>query len=334
MRFLPPAFAVHTSFAALAGRYDAFILDQFGVLHNGKDALPGAVDCVRYLARERNLPLIILSNTSSPARTTLARLPGLGFDPADFVGAVTSGEEAARLVAERYGAAPGPAKEFVWFTWPLGHTNAPDPLRFLEDCGNVRPTLDVSRASFVVAHGSGCIRGAAVDGDGAEEPATRSMGSFLDDGDLTAVDAVLRACRARELPLVCANPDRVVLYHAGGFKHMPGKIAARYEELGGDVTWFGKPEASHFAACLRELGLDRARVAHVGDSLRHDVAGARAAGIDSVFVVGGIHGEELLGGAPGGGEGQGKALPDEAELEAFFRREGCEPTHVVPMFRL
>ena len=54
-----------------------------------------------------------------------------------------------------------------------------------------------------------------------------------------------------------------------------------------------------------------------------------------MFVVGGIHGDELWGdGAAEGEDGEGRALPHEAALEAFFEREGCEPTHVVPMFRL
>lgn len=326
------AFTAHASFSTLASRYDAFILDQYGVMHNGKQALPGAAECVKHLARERDLPLIILSNTSSPAAAALQRLPALGFDASDFVGAVTSGEEAARHIRATHGAGAGAPRKFVWFTWAPGNDGVPDPLRFLEDCGNVAPTLDASEAEFVVAHGSGCLRGAGAGDDG--RPPSRSMGTFFDDGNMAAVDAALRECRARDLPLVCANPDLVVVHHAGGFRHMPGKIAQSYEAQGGRVTWFGKPHASHFAACLRELGLDRARVAHVGDSLHHDVAGANAAGIDSIFVAGGIHGKELMGEPPGEDDDNGMVLPSEAELEAFFQKEGCAPTHVVPMFRL
>uniref|UniRef100_A0A7S1B597 Uncharacterized protein n=1 Tax=Corethron hystrix TaxID=216773 RepID=A0A7S1B597_9STRA len=301
-------------------------------MHNGKHSLPGAEECVRYLARDRGLPLIILSNTSSPSKTTLGRLPGLGFEAKDFVGAVTSGEEAARIIRETYGRdMKDEKKKFVWFTWSPGNTNAPDPLRFLEKCGNVEPTLDPSEADFVVAHGSGCIRGAAAE-DGGETP-VKSMGSFIDDADLTEVDKILRQCARRNLPLICANPDLVVLYHEGGFKHMPGKIARRYESEemeGNSVKWFGKPHASHFEACLRELGLDRSQVAHVGDSLHHDIAGANAAGVDSIFIAGGIHRGELQG----EGEDSGELLLDEERLQALFKKEGHTPTHVLPMFRL
>jgi HAD superfamily hydrolase (TIGR01450 family) len=321
---LPPfatAFHAHATFTDLAKKYDGFILDQFGVLHNGKDALPGAVDLVKELVKT-NKKLIILSNTSSPAKTTMERLPGLGFSPDDFVGAVTSGQEASRLIKEKYGSGPE-TKRFVWFTWAPGNTNAPPPLRFVEECGNVEPARSVEEADFVIAHGSGVVRGPGQDG----EASIQSMGSFFDDGDLTEVDVVLQKCKERNLPLICANPDFVVMYSDGAFKHMPGKIAKRYEESGGETTYFGKPHAAHFEACIRELGLDRERVAHVGDSLHHDIAGANNANVPSIFVCGGIHKNELGGMSEDG-------LPDEEFLNALFEKENTVPTHVVPMFRL
>ena len=321
MRLIATAFQAHATFAELAKSYDGFILDQFGVLHNGKHALPGAEELVKHLV-DSGKKLIILSNTSSPSTTTIKRLPGLGFDPNDFIGAVTSGDEASRLIKEKYGSGPR-KKKFVWFTWKPGFGNAPPPLAFLRQCGNVEPAETVDEADFVVAHGSGVVRGPGEDGDAS----IQSMGSFLDDGDLTEVDSVLQRCRERHLPMICANPDFVVMYADGGFRHMPGKIAKRYEELGGDCTYFGKPHSPHFMACLRELRLDKDRVAHVGDSLHHDIAGANAAGIPSIFVTGGIHCNDL--GKPNG------ELPDEDALEALFEKEGGHvPTHVVPMFRL
>ena len=64
--------------------YDAFILDQHGVLHNGKSAFSGAVDCVKELHAAMGKKLIILSNTSSPSASTFDRLPTLGFDKSNF----------------------------------------------------------------------------------------------------------------------------------------------------------------------------------------------------------------------------------------------------------
>mmetsp|Transcript_24016 Transcript_24016/g.48604 ORF Transcript_24016/g.48604 Transcript_24016/m.48604 type:complete len:326 (-) Transcript_24016:145-1122(-) len=323
LRHLATAFHVHASFREIISKYDGFILDQFGVMHNGSVALEGATSLVKELAR-LNKKLIILSNTSSPSHTTLDRLPKLGFDPNDFVGAVTSGDEASRLIRTTYGngdsgSEPG---KFVWFTWAPGNTNAPHPLRFLEQCGNVVPG-DVADADFVVAHGSGVVRGPGEDG----EASIQSMGSFLEDGDMSEIDKVLEQCLARNLPLICANPDFVVMYSDNVIRYMPGNIAKRYEEMGGRVTIFGKPNVPHFEACIRELGLSKDSVAHVGDSLHHDIAGANAAGIPSVFVTGGIHCDEL--GKPKG------QLPEEESLRALFKESGGHtPTHVVPMFKL
>jgi ribonucleotide monophosphatase NagD (HAD superfamily) len=81
--------------------YDAFILDQFGVLHNGKTALDGAIELCQYLF-EKQKKLIILSNTSAPSQKALQKLPTFGFNPQHFVGAVTSGEEASRYIRNTY----------------------------------------------------------------------------------------------------------------------------------------------------------------------------------------------------------------------------------------
>jgi len=276
------------------------------------------------------------------------------------VGAITSGEESARYIRETYGkkGETGRKARFVWLTWDYpAYGNVPNPQDFLDDCGDgVEPTLDVEEAEFVVAHGCGVIRGFS-------EQETLPLGDFLNDGNLgdgTAIDALLKKCADQGLPLICANPDEVVVVEEG-VKYMPGKIAKRYCEILSDhieskdednhnkppVTIFGKPNVGHFEACLRELELNREpgdntavplRVAHVGDSLHHDIAGANASGIPSIFIVGGIHAEELL--TKGGGESKiqedvssSSDLPSEARLREFFDREGHTPTHVLPFFR-
>lgn len=151
--------------------------------------------------------------------------------------------------------------------------------------------------------------------------------------------------------------------------------------MGGSVLQFGKPNPRHFLACLDNLKIpyDTQQqqqqqqsilgVAHVGDSLEHDVVGANAAGIDSIFVLGGIHAEELglvptgssegvgivvvdnddvnvgSDGVDGGGDvvvlnvGEGKqsivsrkVLTE--KLELFFEQKGIWPAHVIPSLSL
>ena len=139
--------------------------------------------------------------------------------------------------------------------------------------------------------------------------------------------------------------------------NLVGKIAERYEKMGGKVTHFGKPNPRHFHACLENLAFDfdtNAKnikgVAHVGDSLEHDIAGANDAGIDSVFVLGGIHAKEL-GLIPTGTEAGGVVISEDdddvvagvssiskgelsTKLHGLFDEKGIWPTHVVPSLSL
>jgi HAD superfamily hydrolase (TIGR01459 family) len=129
---------------------------------------------------------------------------------------------------------------------------------------------------------------------------------------------------SRELPMLCPNPDREVI--RGGERIIcAGAIAGRYEELGGNVRWEGKPLASAYDFCLQafDMGPD-ARLLVVGDSLSTDVAGSNAAGLDIAFVTGGIHAEELD--APRG------TLPEKARLDQLLEVTGRHVTYAMGDF--
>lgn len=309
-------FTIHKSFSDIVNRYDGFILDQFGVMHNGKESLPGAADCIKELS-SLGKKLIILSNTSSPSEVALSKLPNMDFDISDFQGAVTSGEEASQFIRSTYGSGED-TKKALWFTWDQSES----PLRFLEKCGNIEATNNIDEADFIIAHGSSIVRNSVEKGsDGLDSIVP--LGSFFNDGTYTEIDPLLEKCKERNLPMVCANPDFVVKMANGNIGHMPGKIALRYENLGAECKHFGKPHIEHFQACLEKLGMNADQVAHVGDSLHHDVVGANAAGVASIFITSGIHCEDL-------GAGTGN-LPDESALESFFEKEeDIYPTHVLP----
>lgn len=310
-------FTVHPSFATLIPRYDGFILDQFGVLHNGNHALEGAVELVEHLANEEK-KLIILSNTSQPSSAVLKKLPYFGFKSEHLVGAVTSGEEASHFIRETFGNNKPRQQRALFWTWKQSSSSSLQQ-QFLEQCGNNISLADsIDEADFIIAHGSEVWRKS--DGSFA------SLGQFMTEGSFAVLDPLLRECAKRNIPMVCANPDFVVHLAGGKIAHMPGKIVQRYQDFGAtNVHSFGKPNVLHFEACLRDLGLTPNRVAHVGDSLHHDVAGANACGIDSIFVAGGVHNTEL---------GPVGSLPSEFALQQLFDKEGHVPTHVVPLFRL
>jgi len=324
-------------------RYDAFILDQFGVMHNGLNGLDGAAALVEHLAQKKK-KLIILSNTSAPAAKALERLPNFGFASVHFVDAVTSGEEASRYILQEYGNTDRPQKALM-FTWDTTIANNPrltaPPEAFLEQCGNVQVATSVEDADFLLLHGSEVwYQGRDHDEGSDESSKVVSLLPYIEEGDFTNVDPILKACLEAGLPAVCANPDFIVQMPSGdGVAYMPGKIAQRYtDHFGGTCLTFGKPQVEHFLACLRKLGYDQdksgikdLRVAHVGDSLHHDIVGATQAGIPTVFITSGIH-KAALGTQFG-------ELPSEEALEQLYETEladhpSIRPTHVVPAFRL
>jgi HAD superfamily hydrolase (TIGR01459 family) len=121
--------------------------------------------------------------------------------------------------------------------------------------------------------------------------------------------AELAACQARGLPFICGNPDLVV--HVG--EHLlpcAGSLAAIYEEMGGRVTWCGKPHRPAYELALAQarevMGAipgampgampGSSRVLVIGDALRTDIAGAALMGFDALFIAGGIHRDEIVPG--------------------------------------
>ena len=142
------------------------------------------------------------------------------------------------------------------------------------------------------------------------------------DGETVAdYEDTLQEGAGRGIPMICANPDLEVI-RDGRQIVCAGALALRYEELGGTVRWFGKPRAEIYDYCFRELaGIATTCIAAVGDSFRTDLAGAKNAGLDPIFVVDGIHKREL-GGAP----------PDAARLDGLCEQWGVRPVATIPSF--
>lgn len=90
----------------------------------------------------------------------------------------------------------------------------------------------------------------------------------------------------------CLNPDRVVV-RGGVNEPCAGALADIYEDLGGEVVWYGKPHPAIYAHALGLAGNPpREQVLAVGDGLQTDILGAARMGFDTVFITGGIHAGE------------------------------------------
>jgi HAD superfamily hydrolase (TIGR01459 family) len=287
----------HPGVAPLAAGYDGFVLDLWGVIHDGITAYPGVVDTLERLKAAQKR-VVLLSNAPRRAQEVVRSMENMGIPPDLYRGIVSSGEAAHEALKQRGQAGADP-----WLA-SLGrrcYLMGPPRDHGMLDGLELDRTPRMAEADFILATG--------VD---------------WDDDKLDIYLPALEIGAERGLKMICANPDLVVI--RGGKRVIcAGTLAQRYEALGGEVRYFGKPLAPIYALCLERLGIpDRARVVAVGDSLRTDIAGAQAAGIASVFVPGGIHGDEL-------GIAHG-ALPDAAALDALCAHAGHWPDGAIPAF--
>jgi HAD superfamily hydrolase (TIGR01459 family) len=135
--------------------------------------------------------------------------------------------------------------------------------------------------------------------------------------DVAAYEDLLQACRAAGLPMICANPDLVVI--RGGVAELcAGGLTLRYEAIGGDARWIGKPDPAIYAPVFEMLNTPPGKILAVGDALRTDIAGAAGVGVDACWVLGGIHAAELGG--------------DPARVEAAAVAAGLNPVAALPAF--
>ena len=238
--------------AALAPRYRGFIVDLWGVIHDGVTPYPGAIDCLRHL-REAGLPVVLLSNAPRRAHAAAAGLAALGIGPELYRAVVTSGEACWTALAAYAGAA----------VYHLG------PARDLSVIEGHRITLVQQPRDAELFLNTGP--------DDDRNPT--HIGDYLPD---------LAACLAAGLPMLCANPDLEVI-RSGQRLICAGALAQHYAAAGGAVRWIGKPYPEVYAAVFAELQLPRDAILAVGDALRTDIAGAAAVGVNALWVLGGIH---------------------------------------------
>lgn len=243
--------------------YDALFVDLWGCVVDGIDAFPDAVDCLRNL-RESGRKVVLLTNVPRPMETVRARIAEIGVTPDCYDAMVTSGDATIHALN---------ARDDAWHAafgtryFHIG-ANANDPL-LSEIAGS--ETTDIADADYILVTGF-----RSRENDTPERYA-----------------GVFDAARARDLPLVCANPDRASS-HGDRIVYRAGAVAEAYERRGGRVRYHGKPDTGIYRLGFAYLdGVDPARVLMVGDNLATDIAGARNAGLDALWIVGGLHAEEV-----------------------------------------
>ncbi len=268
----------------LLRRYDVVFCDVWGVVHDGITVHESAQDALRRF-RDAGGIVILVSNAPVPKAQVAQTLDRMAFSRNAWDDIVSSGDIALRHVAQAgyerlYGVGPRDRD--------AGLFNA------------------LSTALTDVVHEAQAIICSGLNDHLREVPED--------------YDWLFKEGLARRMPFICANPDIIVgVGHT--FQLCAGALGERYASLGGEVFWAGKPhanayEAAHAAAQLvNGMPLDGLSTLVIGDALRTDLKGAQNAGLDALFIAGGIHREEVM---PGGRIITG-------QLEAMFQAENAAP---------
>ena len=242
----------------LAELYDFFVFDVWGVIHDGSSAYEGAADAIKFLCA-KNRKICFLSNAPRRAFKVgeVLRKYGITPDLYDFI--LTSGEAAwidfEKNQKENF-------KNFGRNYLYIGPQKDVDLLNGLD----YQIVEDASKANIAV-----------------------TTGFDVEDSVLEEKMPQLRAAKQYNLPLVCVNPDLIVVKQNGAELLCAGALALEYKKMGGKVSYYGKPYDTVYKMVCEMFGqVDKSKILAVGDALETDIKGAHDFGIDAVLITGGI----------------------------------------------
>jgi HAD superfamily hydrolase (TIGR01459 family) len=274
-------------FAPLAADYDLILSDVWGVVHNGIAATLPACDA---LARFRagGGTVMLITNAPRAANVVQQFCDKVGVPRDAYDGIVSSGDVTRDVITHHRG----------------------------ESVFHIGPKRDVSVFSEL-----------GIEAFAPAETADYAVCTGLFDDNRETPEnyrPLLTRLHARNLLMVCANPDLVV-ERGDRLVYCAGAIADLYGSLGGEVVYAGKPHRPIYemalakAAAVRGHATPLDRVLAIGDSVRTDLTGANRFGIDCLFVTAGIHAEEL----------GGRETPDAALLQKIFAEAERYPKAVM-----
>lgn len=241
----------------LVACYEGFIIDLWGVLHNGVHAFPDAIDFLNKL-KTYHKKVILLSNAPRRLAPAQEKLTTLGILPHFYHHIYTSGEDCFNHLLTRSDPWYQKLGSSFYHIGPERDRHLFEDLDFKEAC--------LEEADFLI-----------------------NTGTLRWDNTVEDFETVLQSAAKRHLPMVCPNPDKVVRF--GEQQAIcAGALAQRYAQLGGDVRYHGKPFPEIYEKVLKLfLPLKKGQILALGDSLTTDILGARQVGIDSVLVRNGIY---------------------------------------------
>lgn len=251
-----PSIPIHTSIADVGRKYRAWLVDIWGVMHNGAEAIASACDACRIFRSSGGIVMLI-SNAPRPFAAVVPHMRSLGVPDSAYDTGITSGDVTRSMLQGMRGR-------------PVFHVGPERDLGLFD--GDLVRLVDADAAELVVCSG--------LYNDGKETP---------DD-----YHDLFSRLLARRLPMICANPDLKV-ERGSRLVYCAGSLAAQYEARGGEVRYAGKPHPPIYAEALSALAnvtnapISKADVLAIGDGINTDMRGAHGAGLSAVFIASGVH---------------------------------------------
>ncbi len=247
------------SIKVIADFYDNFIIDQWGVMHDGSKGYEHAISSIEYLVK-KNKKLFIISNSSKREKSSEKRLPKLGFKKEAFIRILTSGEMIWNTLKDKY-----PRNSSKKTCFHIYDDSKEDGLIY-RDGLNFNYTEIIDKADLILA----CT-------------------PFPNMQPVDYVPILDKAIN-KKLSMYCANPDfETIETNINQNIYCMGVIADIYQKMGGEVIIKGKPETDIYFEATKSIKLDKSKTLAIGDSIFHDIKGATNFGIDSILVSSGIH---------------------------------------------
>ena len=218
-------------------------------MHNGIKLNSKAMEVIKNL-KKISKKIVFLSNAPRPSLKVINFLLKMGMNEKYLSSVITSGEAAMYAINQsKFG------KTFF-------HLGPPRDTSIFDKVKKNKTNID--ECDFILC-----------------------TGLFDDyDNDLNFYREFLKKHTSKKL--ICTNPDLTV--HRGKIEELcAGSIAKVFEELGGKVSYFGKPHPEVYNLCFSK----NEKVLAIGDNLRTDIKGANNLNLDSIFITDGIHIKEF-----------------------------------------
>lgn len=247
----------------MSTHYEGFLIDAWGVLHDGENLYPHALHCLEKLAKH-DKKVIILSNAARRSEAIIEELRAHDIDPCYYHAVLSSGELTWKAIHDGIQNASFPGRQ--------GYYLGPARSRGLIEGLALEWVDNIDEADFIL--NTGAPRG---------NPSTP-----IDSESLLAKAA------AKDIPMICANPDQVAI-RGGQMGISAGALAKRYQRMGAQfIHYHGKPYPPIYSEALALLDMFPSRVLVVGDAFETDIQGGRNAGLNTCLIASGIHQNELF----------------------------------------